>query len=275
MHKTWPSPKFPNCCVCDLGWCSAPRLGSASISLAPCSSCSVVGFPWGAEVGLAGEEKEKDFVLCFVSGGSGITFLRVPARWGSSRVWVFPAGSRAESWGGCRAESSAGALGASQSWRKWWEGMSCIQMWGFLCISLGCPPKILSGDQMCTRSLWSVSRAACGWGASVQGVWGSWDVVILEQTRVLNKNNHGNEHFALPCFPPWLSVQGGAKFWLQQMGPLVRGAGEGAKMWLRVSPAGIESINLSGLFFPLFRMLLMGMEVGASFLFIFLTVFRC
>lgn len=29
--------------------------------------------------------------------------------------------------------------------------------------------------------------------------------------------------------PPWLSLQGAAKVWLQQMGPTVRGAGEGAK----------------------------------------------
>lgn len=192
MHKTCgPIPKFPNC-VCDLG----VHLRGWEVPASPCPHAAV---PWGGfrgDQGWGWQERRgrRRFLCCaFVSGGSGIAFLRVR----SSELWVFPGGSRVESLSGCRAVSSAVSLGqveTSQSLRKGWEGTSCIRIWGFLCIPLGCLPKILSGGQPCTWSLWSVS----GWGAGVQGMWDSWGVVTIEQTRVPVKNSHGNVHFALP-----------------------------------------------------------------------------
>lgn len=63
-------------------------------------------------MGLAGEEsQEKVFVLCFCVWRVRHHFSEGVCKVRSSKVWVFPAGSRAESLGGCRADSSAGAGG--------------------------------------------------------------------------------------------------------------------------------------------------------------------
>lgn len=177
MHKMWPNPKFPNC-VCD--WDSV-QLQGWEVPASPWPHRAAVLW-WGFHGDQGWGWQEKDFV----SGGSGIAFLRVSARWEAPSCGFSLLGAEQSSRVGAGLVSSAAS---SQSWRKWWEGMSCIQT---------CPPKILSGDHTCTRSLWSVSWAACGWGASVQGVWDSWGVVTIEQTRVLVKNSHGNVHFALP-----------------------------------------------------------------------------
>lgn len=273
MHKTWPNPKFPDC-VCDLGQCSG-----ASISLAPCTAVL-----WWVSMGIRGGAGRTG------EPGEGFCVWRVRHRFSegvckvrSSKVWVFPfpCGSRAESLG-------AGLWALLGRWSRWrparaggsdgkgWVASRC----GDSCASLlGAQPRCWVGIR-CAHNPCGV-LAACGWGVSVQGVWDSWDVVITEQTRVLIKNNLGMS--TLPClglmrvigaFPPALCA-GRCKGLASADGSHCQRGGEGAKMWLRVSPAGIESINLSGLFFPLFLMLLMGMKVGASFLFIFLTVFRC
>lgn len=96
--------------------CSALRLGSASISLSPCS-CLVVRFHGDQRWGCQEKRARRRFLCCaFVSGGLGIAFLRGSARGGSSKV--FPG---VESSSGCRAVSSAVSLGqveTSQSWRK-------------------------------------------------------------------------------------------------------------------------------------------------------------
>lgn len=77
----------------------------------------MVRFPWGSEVGLAGEEsQEKVFVLCFCVWRVRHHFSEGVCKVRSSKVR-----GRAESLGGCRAESSAvalGQVGTSQSWRK-------------------------------------------------------------------------------------------------------------------------------------------------------------
>lgn len=71
--------------------CSAPRLGSASISLSPCS-CLVVRFPGDQRWGWQEKRARRRFLCCaFVSGGLGIAFLRGSARGRSSKV--FPGGS--------------------------------------------------------------------------------------------------------------------------------------------------------------------------------------
>lgn len=64
-------------------------------------------------MGLAGEESQekKVFVLCFCVWRVRHHFSEGVCTVRSSKVWVFPAGSRAESWGGRRADSSAVAGG--------------------------------------------------------------------------------------------------------------------------------------------------------------------
>lgn len=145
MHKTWPSPKFPDC-VCDLGRCSAPRLGSASISLAP--GCGEVSMGIRRGAGRREESQGEVFVPCFGVCRVGHRFAEGVCRVRSSKAWVFPGGSRAEPLSGCRAVSS-GAGGDQPELEEMLGRDEVHPSVGFPCVPLGCPPKIPSGDQVC------------------------------------------------------------------------------------------------------------------------------
>lgn len=224
MHKTWPNPKFPDC-VCDLGQCSG-----ASISLAPCTAVL-----WWVSMGIRGGAGRTG------EPGEGFCVWRVRHRFSegvckvrSSKVWVFPfpCGSRAESLG-------AGLWALLGRWSRWrparaggsdgkgWVASRC----GDSCASLlGAQPRCWVGIR-CAHNPCGV-LAACGWGASVQGVWDSWDVVITERTRVLIKNNLGMS--TLPClglmrvigaFPPGSLCREMQRFGFSRWVPLSEGWG--------------------------------------------------
>lgn len=104
-------------------------------------------------MGLAGEEKEKVSVLCFCVWRVRHHFSEGVCKVGSSKVWVFPAGSRAESWGGCRAVGSAGAGGDQPELEEMMGRDELHPSVGISVHPSWVPTQDLSGDQVCTQSL--------------------------------------------------------------------------------------------------------------------------
>lgn len=151
----------------------------------------------------------------------------------SSEVWVFPFPWWEQSrvlewlqgcqlyWGSWRPARAGGDGG------KGWVASKCGGSHASL---LGAHPRCWVGIR-CAQNPCEV-LAACGWGVSVQGVWDSWVVVIIEQTRVLTKNYLGMS--TLPClrlmrligaFPPGSLCREVQRFGFSRWVPLSEGWG--------------------------------------------------
>lgn len=152
MHKTWPSLKFPDS-VC-VSWDDA-ELQGWEVPASPWPHAAAVlwgGFRgdqrWGWQ-----ERRRRRFLCCaFVSGGSGITFLRVSARWEAPRCGFSLLGAE-QSPGVDAGLSSAGAGGDQPELEEMMGRDELHPSVGIPVHPSWVPTQDLSGDQVCTQSL--------------------------------------------------------------------------------------------------------------------------
>lgn len=145
MHKSWPNPKFPKLCVWP-GTLFSSKAGKWQHLPGPTQQL----FCGEASMGIRGGAGRRGRFLCcaFVSGGSGITFLRVSARWGAPRFGFSLVGAEQSPWVG------AGLSALLCLWGRWrparaggndgkgWDASKC----GDSCASLlGAHPRSWAG----------------------------------------------------------------------------------------------------------------------------------